>query len=190
MGVPTVHAGIVLPFCTLEMLPRRETTRLCSEAALEIDRDKWPRLKASITGQSNKLEAARPRSPINLWPFFSPSRSLTRARGHLALHEILSSSARRRRQFRRTSERRNGSKSFSATSHITIFGFQLNLSPAAPSVVPLSVRRRRRAETFSFRLVFPKQCGPINYSHARASGGSGGREEGRDQGGRRAVITS
>ena len=100
-GVPSVHAddgrNSVL-FCIREMRSRcsalaRKPPPSCDR--LRGDRDKWSRLKTSITRQSNKLEAARDRQLI-YGPFFSPSPSLRPrppASSTRTTYKILSSSA-------------------------------------------------------------------------------------------------
>ena len=67
-------------FCIREMRSRCSALLLGSGPLVSCDRrgdrDKWSRLKTSITRQSNKLEAARDRQLI-YGPFFSPSSLLS-----------------------------------------------------------------------------------------------------------------
>ena len=139
----------------------------------------------NINYEAIKQIGSRPRSPINLWPFFSPSHSLPFSSLEATTHHIRSYHH-RRRQTRGTDEgteeRTNGSKSFLLSGpplrHEPHNNFRFpikSLSCGALARSPLSLGPSgRRAETFSFRLVFPKQCGPINYSHARAPRRGGG----------------
>ena len=156
----------------------------------------------NINYEAIKQIGSRPRSPINLWPLFLPFSLLPSLRPRppasstRTTYKILSSSAAAAAVPEH--ERGSGRAAVSLSRHEPHNNFRFpikSLSCGAHHLSPAAARRRR-AETVSFRLVFPKQCGPINYSHARASergiDGSGCGKEGR-QGTRRggeAVITS
>ena len=113
-GVPSVHTddgrNSVL-FCIREMRSRcsalaRKPPPSCDR--LRGDRDKWSRLKTSITRQSNKLEAARDRQLI-YGPFFSPSPSFPPfARGHQRAAHAPHIRSYHRRRPRRPSRNTNG----------------------------------------------------------------------------------
>ena len=178
--------------------------RFCSEAALlrptATRRSRQMVPIENINYEAIKQIGSRPRSPINLWPLFlpfsaSPSlRPRPPASSTRTTYKILSSSAAAAVP---EHERESGRAAVSLYRHEPHNNFRFPIkSLSCGALLPLpgqcGQRRWGRAGTVSFRLVFPKQCGPINYSHARASEASVGvavGREARDSGGE-AVITS
>ena len=138
----------------------------------------------NINYEAIKQIGSRPRSPINLWPLFLPFslppslRPRPPASSTRTTYKILSSSA-------AAAAPEHGRAAVSLSRHEPHNNFRFPIKSLSCGASAAG-ERWGRAETVSFRLVFPKQCGPINYSHARASergiDGSGGGGKGGSKG--------